>query len=407
MIGTTLEDIRDHVERLATDDGDYYLVCARYGDRPVPAAGLRFADRPTARAAARATEQYRAALRRYDPGVPRYDVIVSQLCEPPERPDRLDLPDRPERSDRPDHPDRRSDRGSGRSESRTGGCGGHGGGGRHGGIDEHDAASGRGGSDEDDEDRWALSEPVINGRSRRNERRRRLVEFCHRIAAAVFEALSEAGCREVETAVMDRYFDLAERVPDPDALCLCLLEGMAAELADRLAAEDLTDILSRAADRLERSSVDGFDDADRGTAGIDVVRPADGAGGPADTPDDEDAADPLSATLGDLRDHGLLAGFDRVPAATEPLDLDDGTGSFAETARITGYALSPRNGSLPVLPIVVEFIRRSPERRPTGTRVEPTDDGWTMRVEFEGDANDDSDDVPKGLVTAPIRSPEP
>jgi hypothetical protein len=371
MIGTTLEEVRDHVERLATDDGDYYLVCARYGDRPVPAAGLRFADRSTARAAARATEQYRAALRRYDPGVPRYDVIASQLYE------------------RPDRPDRRSDRGSGGSESRTVGSG------------RYDDADGRGGSDGDDENRWTLSEPVINGRSRRNERRRRLVEFCHRIAAAVFEALSEAGCREVEAAVMDRYFDLAESVPDPDDLCLCLLEGMAAELADRLAAEDLIDVLSRAADRLERSSAGEFDDADRGIAGVDAPRPADGAAGPADALDDEDAVDPLSATLGDLRDHGLLEGFDRVSAAAERLDLDDDTGAFAETARITGYALSPRNGSLPVLPIVVEFIRRSPERRPTGTRVEPIDGGWTMRVAF-----DDGDADPEGLVTSPIRSPE-
>ena len=41
MIGTTLTEIRDHIESLASDDGEYYLVCARYGDRPVPASDLR------------------------------------------------------------------------------------------------------------------------------------------------------------------------------------------------------------------------------------------------------------------------------------------------------------------------------------------------------------------------------
>lgn len=35
MVATTLADIRDHVERLSTDDGEYYVVCARTGDRPV------------------------------------------------------------------------------------------------------------------------------------------------------------------------------------------------------------------------------------------------------------------------------------------------------------------------------------------------------------------------------------
>ena len=81
MVGPTLVDIREHVETLASDDGDYYIVCGRTGDRPVPAAGLRFDERGTARSAARATEQYRAALRRYDPKVPRYDVIVCQRYE--------------------------------------------------------------------------------------------------------------------------------------------------------------------------------------------------------------------------------------------------------------------------------------------------------------------------------------
>ncbi len=78
MIGTTLSDIRTHIESLASPEGAYYLVCGRTGDRPVPADGLAFDCRPTARAAATATEQYRTALRRYDPQLPCYDIIVCQ-----------------------------------------------------------------------------------------------------------------------------------------------------------------------------------------------------------------------------------------------------------------------------------------------------------------------------------------
>jgi len=81
MIGTTLSDIRTHIESLASPQGAYYLVCGRTGDRPVPADGLAFDCRPTARAAATATEQYRRALRRYDPRLPCYDIIVCQRAE--------------------------------------------------------------------------------------------------------------------------------------------------------------------------------------------------------------------------------------------------------------------------------------------------------------------------------------
>lgn len=353
MIGTTLEEIRDHIERLAAADGEYYLVCARYGDRPVPAAGLRFGDRPTARAAARATEQYRAALRRYDPGVPRYDVIVCQLCGRHGRPSGRD-PSEP-RADG-------SDWGNG--------------------IDEPDGI-GRAVRPDDDE-RWTLSEPVVNGRTRRYERRRRLVERCHRIAAAVFEALSENGCRDVETAVMNRYFELAESLPDPDDLCLRLLEAMATELADRLPPEDLIEVLSRAASRLEGPR-DAFDASER------TLTARDGA---------DDAPDTFSATLADLRERGLLDGFTRLPSASGRLtDPERGTEAVVETARITGYALSPRDGALPVLPIVVELLGRSPERRPTGIRVEPADAGWTIRIFFDRDGD------PDGLTISPIRSP--
>lgn len=35
MVGPTLIDIRDHIEALATEDGQYYLRCGRMEDRRV------------------------------------------------------------------------------------------------------------------------------------------------------------------------------------------------------------------------------------------------------------------------------------------------------------------------------------------------------------------------------------
>jgi len=58
MVGMTLAEIRTHIETLASSDGEYYIVCGRTGDRPVPAASERFVDRATARNAARATERW-------------------------------------------------------------------------------------------------------------------------------------------------------------------------------------------------------------------------------------------------------------------------------------------------------------------------------------------------------------
>ena len=78
MHDSILTGIRDRIKALASADGRYYVACARTGDRPVPAAGHRFPDRATARAAARLTGRYRAMLRRYDPQVPPYDLIVCQ-----------------------------------------------------------------------------------------------------------------------------------------------------------------------------------------------------------------------------------------------------------------------------------------------------------------------------------------
>ena len=205
MVGTTLREIRQHIERLASDDGEYYVVCARSGERPVPVAGQRFATRPDAADAARATEQYRAALRRYDPQLPFYDPIVRQ-----ERP-----------------PD---------TATRT----------------ETDAS----------DDRRGSSRPIAEGTARSPAAREGaaspLISFCHDVSGAVFEALSARDHDAAERAIMETYLAAAEATADRNTLCLVLLETMASELERHLDAAERTRLLRAAAANL--SPVDRADD---------------------------------------------------------------------------------------------------------------------------------------------------
>lgn len=78
MVGNSLREIREHIDALRADEGRFYVVCARTGERPVPVADARFASRATAVEAARVAEEYRSALRRYDPSLAYRDLIV---CE--------------------------------------------------------------------------------------------------------------------------------------------------------------------------------------------------------------------------------------------------------------------------------------------------------------------------------------
>jgi len=78
VVGNTLRDIRERIDALRADDGRFYLVCARTGERPIPVADARFDSRAAAVEAARVAEEYRSALRRYDPTLGFRDLIV---CE--------------------------------------------------------------------------------------------------------------------------------------------------------------------------------------------------------------------------------------------------------------------------------------------------------------------------------------
>jgi len=306
MVGTTLNEIRTHIETLASDGGVYTVRCGRTGERPVPVSGLRFEGRATANNAARATEQYRAALRRYDPQLPYYDLIV---CE---------------------------DTGCLASAAESG---------------ELSVPSSRNPSAE------RLSESI----STTSElKQRQQVEFCHSTAAAVFEALSDNGYDDTEAEIMGAYFDHAETISDPNGLCLRLLESMATELDSRLPPEEQAAVLASAATR--RS--------------------------PPETTDR-----PVAATLSVLEDSGLLGGYAQSPWS---VGLRDGTRSIV--AQISAYALVPRDGRLPVLPIALELYRHQPKWQPTSLRVGDVDDGWQLTLTMATEA------APSGLTTARIES---
>jgi hypothetical protein len=189
----TLAEMREYVDDLASDDGSYYVACGRTGHRPIPVAGKRFDERPIARNAARVAERYRAALRRYDPQVAHYDLIVCQDVPPVVSPAETD-PE--ETTDRP----------------------------------------------------WSLSKPVLEDASPTPERTD-LVAFCHRVASTALELLPD-GDRDDTGAVVDAY----PCVPGGDVHCedraVGLLEHVATEIDARLAPSEQAAVVTGVAARL-------------------------------------------------------------------------------------------------------------------------------------------------------------
>lgn len=303
-VGVTLVGIRERIEELAEANGAYYLVCGRTGHRPVPVTDKRFAGRADARRAASAATEYRGVLRRYDPTVPHYDLIV---CQARNRP-----------TTEPGHT-----------------CTG--------------PADAQG----------SLSYPVVTGN--RDEGRDRLAERCHHLAAATFESLSDCGHREIEQATMDRYTELAEALPTPDGLCLCLLESMAVTLSERLDGAEQAAVLARVADRLDPH---------------------------------EGGRDPVAAAFADLRECGVIGDFSPAGSTENP-----GRDPSVSEIHFSGYALSPRDGRLPVFPIVVDLFGRLPDRPPRRVRVARVAEGWRIEVAFGGRRD------PSSLLDAPIHSP--
>lgn len=322
MVGTTLVEIREHVEAIASDDGAFSLVCARTGERPIPTAGLRFPTRAAAESAARATEQYRAALRRYDPRVPYFDVIVRQ--DPAVA--RIDGSPPYDESAPRDADESTLTATEAPNDAAT------------------DATSAR----------ISLDDAAIDVTAPQ------AVDYCHSVAAAVFEALSAAGHDAVESAVMDTYFQLAETLFDPDDLCLRLLEGVASELDARLDPSEQAAVLAAAATR------------------FDPI---------------ESSRDPVAGSFESLQRLGLVGSY-----ACSPWSVDRENGTRSIAVQCSDYALSPRDGRLPVLPLVFDLFRRLQERPPSRCRVVDTDDGWLVVLALAPEAD------PEGLVNAPISS---
>jgi len=170
------------------------------------------------------------------------------------------------------------------------------------------------------------------------------LDFCHDVAAAVFEALSALGERGVERAAMDAYLHSAEAVVDPDDLCLVLLATMATELDDRLDPDRQGEVLRAAADRL-------------GT------RPAD---------------DPVAATLDRFDGLSLV---DDYAVTARSVDAAGEATERAWTVTLDEYAFDLTGGRLPTLPLVVELLRRCPDRSVAVTDARLVDDGaWQCVV---------------------------
>ncbi|USZ67937.1 hypothetical protein NGM10_14535 [Halorussus salilacus] len=168
-----------------------------------------------------------------------------------------------------------------------------------------------------------------------------VTDFCHDVAAVVFEALSALGETEVERAAMDAYLYSAESVDDPDELCLVLLSTVGAELDARLAPDRQHRVLRSAADRLGEASTDG---------------------------------DPLEATL---------ARFDRLALVEDyRVDARDGpaTGRSWRVA-LDRYAFDRGEDRLPTLPLAVDLLRRVPDRTVAVTDARPVADAtWECVV---------------------------
>jgi len=196
-MGDDLRTMRRRLGALASDDGRFYVACARTGERPFPVGGLRFADRATAADAAELAREYRRTLERYDPRAPRYDLVVHERAQ------------RVPASDAPSLPD-----------------------------------------------------------------------ACHDVTGAVFEALSAAGHRSAERAILDAYFAAAEATTDPDDLCVVLLRCAARTLDAKLNPQEQAVVLADAARRTEfTAGASSVGDALAAVAGANL------ADAPAETED--------------------------------------------------------------------------------------------------------------------------
>jgi hypothetical protein len=168
-----------------------------------------------------------------------------------------------------------------------------------------------------------------------------LPEYCHSVAGALFETLSDRHV-PVERTVMDAYLAAAERTADRERLCLTMLERSADELAGQLSADEQATVLLATAERLPTRST---------------------------------GDEPLVGTLESLQRTGLLREY-----AVEPTT----TGRRSKRVTVEGYRPSLSSDRCPVLPVVVELLRRTAVA-PSITGTARTAAGWEFVVATAGD----------------------
>jgi len=207
MIGSTLRESRRRIQSLAIDDGSYYIVCARTGKRPLPVAGKRFDSRGAATAALRAAERYRRTLRRHDPQLPMYELIVCE-DEPPDGTTSAETP-----------------------------------GEKRGSMARDASSAGRQPAD------GAAAGAVTSVWTSQD----RLASFCHNIMTSVLAALADVsgGSTELVRDVVGP--EERRKMTRSPGHCLSALERLAAVLERRLASSQRADLLATAARR--RSAV--------------------------------------------------------------------------------------------------------------------------------------------------------
>ncbi|MDQ2053154.1 MULTISPECIES: hypothetical protein [Halobellus] len=186
-----------------------------------------------------------------------------------------------------------------------------------------------------------------------DDRRLRYLSFCHDVAGAIFEAFTDAGLREVESAAMETYLTLAEVVSDRDDFCLTMLWSMTSELAHRTTRTEHLPVVDAAADSL------------RGPRAPTAMRPDEG----------------VRAAVEHLEHVGFVGSQSVSPARGDGWEVTLGE-----------YALAERTGRLPTLPISIALAQRLPETPFRFAAATPLGDRrWRLRIEPGA--------VPDGLVS--------
>lgn len=170
-----------------------------------------------------------------------------------------------------------------------------------------------------------------------------LPEYCHTVAGALLEALSDRH-GPVERRVMDAYLDAAERTGNRERLCLTMLESTATALDAHLSAAEQATVVQAATQRL---------------------------------PSPPPATGTLEAALTALQRTGLLRAFTVEPTA-------ETAGRQARRVTVSGYRPSLADGRCPTLPVVVELCRYS-GAAPRLSGLSRTTDGWAFVVAPAGD----------------------